>query len=303
MKISVIIPNFNGSKLSKSNLPRVLEAVKDAGVIVVDDGSTDDSCKVLQDFFPQIKLIDRNKNEGFASCVNEGVKNATGDLVLLLNTDVLPKDDFLKFLLPHFEDPQVFAAGCLQKSINGGEVKKEGRGVGRFEKGFLMHGPGSLDKKNTLWVFGGAGMFRKEIWDKLGGLDMIYNPFYWEDIDLSYRALKAGYKLVFESGSVIDHHQQKGAIRNLYTSGQVKTIAYRNQILFVWLNITDYQFILNHLVWLPYHLLKSLVTGNLAFVKAYLLAVLKIPNIFLKRVKNKKLALISDRNIMADVTV
>lgn len=301
MKISVVIPNFNGYNLLKINLPKVIAAVKESEVIVVDDASTDESVSLLKTYFPKVKIIAREENEGFSSCINDGVENASGDLILLLNTDVVPQDDFLKYLLPHFGDPKVFAVGCLQKSSIGGVIKKEGRGVGRFEKGFLMHGSGSLTKKNTLWVFGGAGMYRKEIWEKLNGLDTIYNPFYWEDIDLSYRALKAGYKLVFEPRSVVGHHQQKGAIRSMYTPEQVKTIAYRNQILFVWLNITDFQYILTHFIWLPYHLFKSLISGDLLFVKAFLMAILRLPSVFHRRRANKKFEVISDENILRNV--
>lgn len=298
MKLSVVIPNYNGEELLKKNLPKVLEVADGAEIIVVDDASTDASCKVLQEFFPQIRLIKRNRNEGFASAVNAGVKNAAGELILLLNSDVFPQKNFLEPLISHFKTENVFGVGCLQYS---GEWKGErihGRGIVKFEKGFLIHAPGAIDKKNTLWVFGGAGMFRKTIWEKLGGMDTIYNPFYWEDIDLSYRALKAGYKLVFEPKSVVMHNQEKGAIRNLYTPGQVKTIAYRNQILFVWLNITDFQFILNHLIWLPFHLFKSLITGELLFIKAFLMAILKIPIVFQKRWTNKKFAVISDEDIL-----
>jgi len=303
MKISVVIPNFNGCNLLKNNLPKVIASVKDSEVIVVDDASTDDSLNLLKTNFAIVKVIVQNKNEGFASTVNRGVKEASGEFVVLLNSDVIPDSNFLTYLTAPFSDSKVFAVGCLQKSNNGGKIKKEGRGVGRFEKGFLMHGSGTLDKTTTLWVFGGAGMFRKEVWEKLGGMNELYNPFYWEDIDLSYRALKAGFKLVFESKSVVMHNQEKGAIRNMYTPGQVKTIAYRNQIFFVWMNITDFQFILNHIIWFPYHLFKSLVTGDLLFAKAFLMAILKIPYILGRRYQNKKNAIISDRKILAKIMV
>lgn len=301
MKISVIIPNFNGVDLLKENLPKVLSAAVDAEFVVVDDASTDDSLTVIKTQFPQVKIIAREKNEGFASTVNVGVRNSSGDLILLLNSDVVPKKDFLKYLIPHFKNPQVFAVGCLQKSSKTDGAKIQGRGIGRFERGFLIHGPGSLDKTNTLWVFGGAGMFRKKIWEKLGGMDTLYNPFYWEDIDLSYRALKAGYKLVFEPKSIVIHDQEKGAIRSLYTPQQVKTIAYRNQILFVWLNITSYSLLLNHYLYLSYHLVSAVLSGNLPFLKAFIDASKSIPSVLLKRSTNRKWNTLSDEKIISDL--
>lgn len=300
MKISVVIPNFNGYNLLKINLPKVIAVVKESEVIIVDDSSTDESVSILNKYFPKVKVIAREKNEGFASSVNEGVENASGDLILLLNTDVLPNDDFLKYLIPHFEDPKVFAVGCLQIRNDGGVFKKEGRGVSRFETGFLVHGPGSLNKRHTLWVFGGAGMYRKEVWDKLGGMNELYNPFYWEDIDISYRALKAGFKLVFESRSVVEHQQENGAIRNFYSPEQVKEISYRNQILFVWLNINDLSMMTQHILFLPINILRAIITFDFAFLKGYLGAIFKIPKIFICRNSYKRQSFISDRKILAE---
>lgn len=298
MTVSVVIPNFNGSKLLRNNLSKIISKVGNAEVIVVDDASTDDSMSLLEKHFSQVKAIARKKNEGFASSVNEGVEKASGELILLLNSDVIPEKKFIEYLTSHFEDPKVFAVGCLQKNISSKSMSKEGRGIGKFEKGFLVHGPGDLDKKGTLWVFGGAGMFRKEVWDKLGGMDKIYNPFYWEDIDLSYRALKAGFKLVFEPKSIVTHHQESGAIRNLYSSEQIKTIAFRNQILFVWLNITDVSYLIEHLVFLPYHIIRALLRWDISFIKAFFFAILKIPKIIAHRVRNQEMNIISDKKIL-----
>lgn len=299
MKISVVIPNFNGSRILKENLPKILDAVGDAEVIVIDDASTDDSVLLLRKYFPEVKIKAREKNEGFASAVNDGTKIAAGELILLLNSDVIPEKDFLKYLTVHFADPQVFAVGCLQYSNAQKGQTTHGRGIGKFEKGFLVHGPGTPDKKDTLWVFGGAGIFRKSIWEKLGGLDTLYNPFYWEDIDLSYRALKAGYKLVFEAKSVVTHDQTQGAIRSSYSQVYVNTIAHRNQILFVWLNITDLSLITKHLLHLPIHIGRALFTLNGAYLTGFILAILKIPYVLVHRNRNKNKALLSDKKILA----
>ncbi len=118
---------------------------------------------------------------------------------------------------------------------------------------FLCNAAGSLEKRNTLWVSGGSAAFRKSIWVKLTGLNTLYNPFYWEDIDISYRAQKAGYKVIFEKESIVVHDHQQGAIKTIYSDDQIKKIAYRNQFFFVWLNITDMKYICSHILWLPYH--------------------------------------------------
>jgi len=298
MKISIVIPNYNGKEILEKNLPKILDAAKDAEIIVVDDASTDDSIKMLADKFPHIKVIKRTNNSGFATSVNDGVKASSGDLVLLLNSDVVPENNFLKPLSKHFSDPQVFAVGSLQYSSNWKGKDRHGRGIGEFKKGFLVHGPGALNKTNTLWVFGGCGLYRKSLWEKFGGMETLYNPFYWEDIDISYRALKAGYKLVFEPESVVYHQQEQGAIRSNYTQSEIKTIAYRNQIIFVWLNIAQFSFILQHFLYLPYLLLKAIISGDYAFIKGFFAALVKLPNVLVHRWHNQKFNRISDRQLL-----
>ena len=200
MSISIIIPNYNGEKLLNKNLPSVINALKnyqgEKEIIIVDDGSEDESKNVVRNFINnktvEIRLLENEVNLGFSSTVNKGVKNAKGEIVILLNTDVAPQADFIEPLLSHFSDQKVFAVGCLDKSIENGKVIERGRGLGEWKRGFLVHRRGEVNKKNTLWVSGGSGAFRKTIWETLGGLNELYNPFYWEDIDLSYRALKSG---------------------------------------------------------------------------------------------------------------
>ena len=307
MKISIVIPNFNGKKLLRRNLPAVLKAEGVEEVIIADDGSSDESVEEVKslklkakNYNIKLKIIENKKNLGFSSTVNRGVKEAVGEMVVLLNTDVSPEENFLNPLISHFQNPQVFAVGCLDKSIENGETILRGRGVGKWERGFLVHSRGEVDKSDTLWVSGGSGIFRKDLWEKLGGLDEIYNPFYWEDIDLSYRAQKAGYKVLFEPKSVVIHRHEEGAIRQKYSLSKVKTIAYRNQFVFVWKNISDPAFLLDHLFWLPYHLLKTLLTLDFAFMGGLLTALLKFPQIIQSRMALKKLSVKTDREILAN---
>src|SRR3989304_6378080 len=132
MKISIVIPNFNGEQLLRKNLPAVLRAVGVDEIIIVDDNSTDGSVEFIKLLLnkPIIKLVENDKNLGFSSAVNRGVGKVSGEIVVLLNTIVSPEPDFLKPLIPHFQDSQVFAVGCLDKSIEDGETILRGRGVG-----------------------------------------------------------------------------------------------------------------------------------------------------------------------------
>ncbi len=144
-----------------------------------------------------------------------------------------------------------------------------GRGIARWERGMYIHSRGEVNKTDTAWVAGGSGAFRKSIWNQLGGMDPIFNPFYWEDIDLSYRAVKAGYTILFEPKSVVIHEHEKGIIQQEYSSFQVKTIAYRNQFLFIWKNMSDLNILVEHIVWTPVRLLQALFRGDFAMLLGY----------------------------------
>ncbi|MDP2585505.1 MAG: glycosyltransferase family 2 protein [Candidatus Levybacteria bacterium] len=302
MSISIIIPNYNGQDLLKKNLPKVLDVVGDAEVIIVDDASRDRSLEILNNFKPKIKILKNENNSGFSSTINKGVREAKGEIVVLLNTDVVPEKDFLTSLLGHFNDEKIFAVGCMDKSIEGDKIILRGRGLGAWKRGFFVHSRGEVDKPNTLWVNGGSGAFRKSIWEKLGGFNELYNPFYWEDIDLSYRALKSGYKILFEPKSVVVHEHEKGAIKNTYSDFEVKTIAYRNQFIFVWENATDYSLQFLHCLFLPYHLIKAILRFDLAFFMGFLKAFILLPQIVKSSLNYQKLFVKKDSELIRELS-
>jgi len=309
MSISIIIPNYNGEKLLNKNLPSVINALKNyqgqKEIIIVDDGSEDGSKNVVRNFINnktvEIKLLENEINLGFSSTVNKGVRNAKGEVVILLNTDVAPQIDFIEPLLSHFSDQKIFAVGCLDKSIENGKVIERGRGLGEWKRGFLVHRRGEVNKKNTLWVSGGSGAFRKTIWEVLGGLNELYNPFYYEDIDLSYRALKSGYKVVFEPKSVVTHRHEEGAIKSKYSVKKVKSIAYRNQFIFVWENATDWKLQFSHFLWLPYHLIKALLRLDKEFFLGFFSALISFPKVIKSSLKAQRLFVKRDEEIIKEI--
>lgn len=310
MKVSIIIPNYNGEKLLQENIPKVIQSLElyknqskdNTEIIVVDDCSDDQSVLVVKQLFPEVIVLQNEKNLGFALTVNRGAKKANGDIVVLLNSDVAPEKDFLVSLIPHFQDEKVFAVGCMDKSIEGNKIVLRGRGIGYWYRGFFMHARGEVDKTNTLWVNGGSGAFRKSLWEKLGGFDPLYKPFYWEDIDLSYRALKSGYKLIFEPKSIVIHRHAEGAIKKHHSSFQIKTVAYKNQFIFVWKNITDLDFQFSHIVWLPYHFIKAVIAFNTPFFIGFFKAFLLLPNIIQASFSVQKLFIVKDETVIQQST-
>ncbi|MBI3485815.1 glycosyltransferase family 2 protein [Candidatus Daviesbacteria bacterium] len=288
MKVSIIIPNWNGEEKLRKNLPKVLKIKNVEEIIVVDDTSTDGSVSLIEQSFPEVKLIKKTKNEGFSSTVNLGVEKASGDLVFLLNTDAIAQENCLKFILPNFKDPKVFSVG-----LNSGGSWA----WGKFEKGFFWHY--QAEEKvaivhQTLWVSGGSGVFRKSIWIELGGLDELFNPFYEEDVDLGYRATKRGYINLFEPKAVAEHYKEPGVITTNFSKSRIQMIASRNQLLFIWKNITSLWLIRSHLL----NLFLMLIS-NPRYWSVFLSALAKLPKILKKRNLEKAKTKYRDEEVLS----
>jgi GT2 family glycosyltransferase len=291
-KVSIVIPNYNGKALLEKNLPKLFDAVgninnKIVEVIIVDDASKDDSTKFIKKTYPDIKLIKHTKNRGFSSSVNTGVRTAKGNLVVLLNSDVIPDKDFLEDTLPIFSDEKVFGVSFHEKGYSWAK--------GTFNNGFLEHSSGKETKAihPTLWISGGSGIFRRDVWHKLGGMDeKLFSPFYWEDIDLSFRALKRGYKVLWNPDSIVSH-EHESTISKLSKS-YVARVRQRNELLFIWKNITSKNLINKHVRYLFLRVFR-----HPGYIRIVFMAIFKLGLVLEKRKKEIKESKISDEAIFA----
>lgn len=242
-----MVPNFNGKSLLEKNLQSLILAKKNKKnkikeIIIVDDASRDDSVDYLKkNFKDEVKLVVHKVNRGFASSVNTGARTAKGDFVCLLNTDVIPSHDFLETMEEDFKDEQVFAVSLHEKGY--------GYAFGKFKDGYIVHGgvPESAKVENTFWANGGSGVFRRETWMELKGMDeAVLSPFYWEDIDLSYRAWKRGYRVLWDPRANVIHEHE--ATMKKLNQTYVNRIRERNQLLFIWKNLTSSNLIKKHTI-------------------------------------------------------
>lgn len=281
-KVSIVLPNWNGEELLKANLPHVIAASNGAEIIVADDASTDDSRRVVS-AYPGVIFIKGKDRHGFSGNVNRGVSRATGEFIVLLNTDVRPQKDFLSPLLSHFSDNTVAAVGCLEKSHEPDGVVSRGRGRAVWHKGFFVHSRGEVHASDTAWVSGGSGAFRKSVWDTIGGMDTLFNPFYWEDIDLSYQIQKSGWTVIFEPKSIVEHYHEKGKIKTEYTKESVKRIVYRNQFFFHWKNISDTNLMISHMFWLTVRIFQAIVSFDRTMLVGFFMAVVRLPEVLTRR--------------------
>lgn len=287
VSVSIVIPNWNGARLLREHLPKVIETSEGAEIIVADDASTDESVDLLTSEFPSVTLVRSARRRGFSSNVNAGVARAKGDIVVLLNTDIVPKKGYLKPLLKHFSDEHVFAVGCKDLSHEKGKIVERGRGKARWYRGFYIHRADTIAAGDTAWVSGGSGAFRRSIWRKLGGMDVKFDPFYWEDIELSYRARHHGFTLVFEPKSVVDHYHEKGKIRMTVSTATIKRIAFRNQFLFIWKHIAHPRSFIEHMIWTNIRLLKAVLSSNYPYIFGYISALIRSPYLLAYRLSSK----------------
>jgi GT2 family glycosyltransferase len=293
MKVSIVIPWYNTEWLVEKNLPKVITAFKNPKnnileVIVVDDASKDGSASLIKEKFPEIKLIRHKINRGFPATVNTGVRSSKGQLVCLINSDVVPNQDFLEAVVKHFSDPKVFAV-----SLN--ESGEFGWAKGAFENGFINHSPGTktTTPHRTFWVSGGSGVFRRTTWMELVGMDeKVFTPYYWEDVDLSYRAAKHGYDLVWEPDAKVEHNHE--TTMKTLKQESLQSIRERNELLFIWKNITSVRLIRKHIS----GLFKRLATHP-GYLKVVLMALGRIGPVLKARAKEVKEAKVSDEVIFA----
>lgn len=292
IEVSVVMPNYNGEDILAKNLPSLMEAVKFEGnkigeVIIVDDASIDKSVDYIKNNFPEVKIIKHKKNRGFSSAINTGVRSSRGEFVVLLNNDVAPAKNFLENVFVHFLDPKVFAVSLHEKGYSWAEAQ--------FRGGFVVHEPGK-DKSQahkTFWVSGGSGIFRRDCWMKLGGMDeKLFTPYYWEDLDLSYRAMKRGFRLLWEPKAVVNHNHES-TISKL-SKRKVLRIQERNELLFIWKNITSVNLFRKHMAGLLRRIFKG--PGYLLII---ILAICKLQIVLKERKREKKESKVSDEAIFA----
>lgn len=228
MKISVVIVNYNVKHFLEQCLSSAEKALTgiEGEIIVVDNQSKDGSIEMLQDKFPTIRLIANKENKGFSVANNQGIKEAKGEYILLLNPDTVIEEDGIKRTIQFMnEHPKAGALGVKMLDGKGNFLPESKRGLPTpwvafckmfglsklFPKSelFNQYYLGYLDenKINEVGVLSGAFMLiRKNILDKIGLLDESFF-MYGEDIDLSYRITQAGYKNYYYPETKIIHYK------------------------------------------------------------------------------------------------
>lgn len=242
MQLSVIIVNYNVRYFLEQALLSVRKASRqlEVEVFVVDNNSVDDSVAMVREKFPEVKLIANTDNPGFSIANNQAIRQSTGKYVLLLNPDTIVEEDTFEKCI-RFMDDHPDAGGLGVRMIDGsGKFLPESKrgfpspfvafaktfGLSKIfpkSKRFNHYHLGYLDEfeTNEVEVLSGAFMLmRRSALDKVGLLDETFF-MYGEDIDLSYRIIKGGFKNYYFPETSILHYKgestKKGSLNYVRT--------------------------------------------------------------------------------------
>ncbi|MCU0666426.1 MAG: glycosyltransferase, partial [Candidatus Omnitrophica bacterium] len=301
--ITIVIPNYSGCHYLKECLSSIFK-IRDFQdnkheVLIVDDASSDDSVAFVRENFPQVTLICNKKNLGFGASCNLGIKQARNKIIILLNNDIIVSDDFHKPLIAHLDNEDIFSVSPRLYEWDR-KTFATGMYVGDFQHGYIhiwnerdIHGyPVINTAQPTVFGIGCAVCFRKSDFLALGGLDEIFKPYCWEDIDLSYRALKRNLRVVYEPKSTV-FHKVHGTIGPFKRSIEIK-----NELLFTWKNITDFNMTMQHFLFLPLYFLRRKMERK-QFLRGYLMALNWLPLTIAHRMKEEQHILRNDKEVLS----
>ncbi|MFD2727169.1 glycosyltransferase family 2 protein [Hyunsoonleella rubra] len=226
MKLSVVILNYNVRYFLELCLKSVQEAITDldAEIIVVDNKSPDDSCTMVKQLFPKVKLIKNAENHGFSKGNNIGVEVAKGEYICILNPDTVVPEDIFRTMLSFCETREnLGAVGCKLIDGTGSFLPESKRNIpmvnvalkkllGNSKRYYANHlGENDTGKVDILV---GAFMFlKRKVYLEVGGFDEDYF-MYGEDIDLSYSLLKAGYQNYYFGEAPVLHFKGESTLRD-----------------------------------------------------------------------------------------
>lgn len=250
MKLSVIIVNYNVEFYLEQCLLSVEKALVgiDSEIWVVDNNSVDYSIRMLKSKFPNVKLIENKVNSGFAVANNQAIREAKGEYIVLLNPDTIVDEDTFQNTLDYMvKNPDVGGLGVKMLDGKGNFLAESKRGLptpqvaffkifglaklfpkskifGRYHLGFL-----DQEKIHEVDVLAGAFMLiPKKVLEEIGLLDERFF-MYGEDIDLSYRITKAGYKNIYFPETSIIHFKGESTKKS---SANYVFIFYQAMVLF-----------------------------------------------------------------------
>ena len=246
-ELAIVILNYNTAHLLPTYLPSVVECSDGSEVIFADNGSNDESVAYVREHFPQIRIIELDKNYGFTGGYNRALQQVDADYYCLLNSDVKVTSDWTKRPLELLKQNSEIAA-CQPKLLSfceqdkfeyagaaGGYIDSLGYPfcAGRiFEQ--IEKDKGQYEtEREIFWASGAALFIKADLYHKFGGLDERFFA-HMEEIDLCWRLKNAGYKVVYTPQSKV-YHLGGGTLNK--TSARKTFLNFRNNLLLLYKNL------------------------------------------------------------------
>jgi GT2 family glycosyltransferase len=254
-KVSVLVLNYNGERFVKACLESIVaQEFPLCEVLFIDNGSADDSVRIAQESFPQVRLLSTGANLGFAGGMNFGINQSQGDLVLLLNTDVVLDRGFVGGMVEAIEtDPALGSVSGKVYRLADREREADildttGHVIFR-NRLFTDRGEGEVDvgqydeAQEVFGVCAGVGLYRREMLEdiKLDGEYFDESFFlFLEDTDLNWRAQLRGWKCLYTPRAIAWHWRGGSAERR---SKLVELHNYKNRYMMLIKNDSPYSVI------------------------------------------------------------
>lgn len=278
---AVVILNYNGAGMLRRFLPSVIKYSPEASIYVADNGSSDESCDVVRNEFPAVKLMVLDHNYGFAEGYNRALAQVDEEYAVLLNSDVEVTRGWLS-PMTQFLDSNPEVAACQPKLLSfkqkdffeyagaaGGFIDKWGYTFcrGRIFNTVERDSGQYDDTTDVFWATGAALMIRNEVYKNNGGLDGRFFA-HMEEIDLCWRLRSRGYRIACVPQSHVYH---VGGATLKKENPQKTYLNFRNNLLMIYKNAPDCQLkkiMLFRKVFDNVAALKFLVSGDYAAFKA-----------------------------------
>ena len=278
---AVVILNYNGAGMLRRFLPSVIEYSPEASIYVADNGSSDESCDVVRNEFPAVKLMVLDHNYGFAEGYNRALAQVDEEYAVLLNSDVEVTRGWLS-PMTQFLDSNPEVAACQPKLLSfkqkdffeyagaaGGFIDKWGYTFcrGRIFNTVERDSGQYDDTTDVFWATGAALMIRNEVYKNNGGLDGRFFA-HMEEIDLCWRLRSRGYRIACVPQSHVYH---VGGATLKKENPQKTYLNFRNNLLMIYKNASDCQLkkiLLFRKVFDNVAALKFLASGDYAAFKA-----------------------------------
>lgn len=246
MELSILVPALDDRELLLRSLPLVLAEAAASGLawelLVVDDTGAGALVEWLEAEFPAARCVMRAVNGGFAAATLTGAREARGEVLCVLNPDVCIGSGFFAPLLERLEESAVFAVAPLV--LRDGAQSEESLPQLVQENGTIVirspekvtpgeRAPGHADGFPVAFALGGAFCVRRVEFLAQAGFDALFEPFYFEDVDLCWSAWRSGRRVVVDPRAVAEH-SNRGTIGAHVPEKLVRASIEKNRHLFSW---------------------------------------------------------------------